>query len=109
MMSFNQQLITFGVIIIATVVMRFVPFLLFPDNKPTPKFVHYLGTVLPAAVFGLLMVYALKGVNILEGSHGLPELIAIIITAAVHLWKRQMLLSISAGTVCYMLLVQLVF
>lgn len=108
-MSFKQQLITFAVIVIATVIMRFIPFVLFPDNKPTPKFIHYLGTVLPAAVFGLLMIYALKNVSILEGSHGLPELIAIIITAAVHLWKKQMLLSISAGTICYMLLVQLVF
>lgn len=108
-MSFNQQLITFGVIVFSTVLMRFVPFVLFPDNKPTPKFIHYLGSVLPAAVFGLLMVYALKNVNILEGSHGMPELIGIIVTAAVHLWKKQMLLSISAGTICYMLLVQLVF
>ena len=108
-MSFKQQLITFAVIVIATVIMRFIPFVLFPDNKPTPKFIHYLGTVLPAAVFGLLMIYALKNVSILEGSHGLSELIAIVITAAVHLWKKQMLLSISAGTICYMLLVQLVF
>lgn len=108
-MSYNEQLITFAVIVFATVIMRFIPFMLFPDNKPTPKFIHYLGTVLPAAVFGLLMIYALKGVNILKGSHGIPELIAIVITAAVHLWKKQMLLSISAGTVCYMLLVQFVF
>ncbi len=108
-MSFKQQIITVGLIILATVIMRFLPFVLFPDNKPTPKFIHYLGTVLPAAVFGLLMIYALKGVSLLQGSHGIPELIAIVITAAVHLWKKQMLLSISAGTVCYMLLVQLVF
>lgn len=108
-MSYNEQLITFAVIVFATVIMRFIPFMLFPDNKPTPKFIHYLGTVLPAAVFGLLMIYALKGVNIFQGSHGIPELIAIVITAAVHLWKKQMLLSISAGTICYMLLVQFVF
>lgn len=108
-MSFKHQLITVGVIILATVIMRFLPFVLFPDNKPTPKFIHYLGTVLPAAVFGLLIIYALKNVSIFEGSHGIPELICIVITAAVHLWKKQMLLSISAGTVCYMLLVQLVF
>lgn len=108
-MSFKEQLITVGIIILATVIMRFIPFILFPDNKPTPKFIHYLGSALPAAVFGLLMVYALKNVSFLQGSHGLPELIAIVITAAVHLWKKQMLLSISAGTICYMLLVQLVF
>lgn len=108
-MSYNEQLITFAVIVFATVIMRFIPFILFPDNKPTPKFIHYLGTVLPAAVFGLLMVYALKGVDIFKAGHGIPELIGIVITAAVHLWKKQMLLSISAGTICYMLLVQLVF
>jgi len=108
-MSFNQQLITFTVIVFATAFMRFVPFILFPDNKPTPKFIHYLGSVLPAAVFGLLMIYALKSVNVLEGTHGIPELIGIIVTATVHLWKKQMLLSISAGTICYMLLIQLIF
>ncbi len=108
-MSFKHQLITVGLIVLATVIMRFLPFVLFPDNKPTPKFIHYLGIVLPGAVFGLLMVYALKSVNILDGSHGLPELIGIVVTAAVHLWKKQMLLSISAGTICYMLLVQFIF
>ena len=109
MMSFNEKLITVAVIILATAIMRFLPFVLFPDNKPTPKFIHYLGVVLPGAVFGLLMVYALKGVELFSGSHGFPELIAIAVTAAIHLWKKQMLLSISAGTVCYMLLVQFVF
>lgn len=109
MMSFKHQLITVALIILATAIMRFLPFVLFPDNKPTPRFIHYLGVVLPAAVFGLLMVYALKGVNVLEGSHGIPELIGIAVTAGVHLWKKQMLLSISAGTICYMLLVQFVF
>lgn len=108
-MSFKHQLITVGLIILATVIMRFLPFILFPDNKPTPKIIHYLGVVLPGAVFGLLMIYALKGVSLLEGSHGIPELIGIAVTAAVHLWKKQMLLSISAGTICYMLLVQFVF
>ena len=108
-MSFKHQIITVLVIILATIIMRFLPFILFPDNKPTPKFIHYLGTVLPAAVFGLLMVYALKNVSILQGSHGIPELIGIVVTSVVHLWKKQMLLSISAGTICYMLLVQFVF
>lgn len=108
-MKFEHQIITVLVIILATVIMRFLPFIIFPDNKPIPKFIHYLGVVLPAAVFGLLIIYALKNVSILEGSHGIPELIGIVVTAAVHLWKKQMLLSISVGTVCYMLLVQFVF
>ncbi len=108
-MTFNEKIITIGVIILATVIMRFLPFVLFPDNKPTPKFIHYLGKVLPPAVFGFLVVYALKNVNLLQGSHGIPEAIAILITALAHLWKKQMLISISLGTVSYMLLVQFVF
>ena len=83
--------------------------LLFPAGKPTPKYIQYLGSVLPAAVFGLLIVYCLKNVSLLTGSHGLPELISIAAVVALHLWKRQMLLSIAGGTVCYMLLVQFVF
>lgn len=108
-MTFKEQLITVGMIILATLIMRFAPFIAFPDNKPTPKFIQYMGKVLPAAVFGLLIVYCLKNVNILEGSHGIPELICIAITAVLQLWKKQMLISISAGTICYMLLVQFVF
>lgn len=88
---------------------RFLPFLLFPADKPTPKYVQYLGKVLPAAVFGLLVIYCLKDVNIFTGSHGIPELIAIGVVVLLHLWKKQMLLSIAGGTICYMLLVQLVF
>lgn len=108
-MSFKHQIITVLVIILATLIMRFLPFVLFPDNKPTPKFIHYLGTVLPAAVFGLLIIYCLKNVSIFEGSKGIPEYISIAITAALHLWKNQMLLSISVGTISYMILVQFVF
>ena len=108
-MTFNQKLITVGMIILATIIMRFLPFVIFPDNKPTPNFIKYLGQVLPAAVFGLLIVYALKNVSIFEGSHGIPELIAIVITALAHLWKKQMLISISLGTISYMVMVQFIF
>ena len=62
-----------------------------------------------SAVFGMLVVYCLKGVSLLSGSYGIPELIAIAVTVGIHLWKRKMLLSVAGGTVCYMLLVQLVF
>ena len=79
------------------------------SKKPTPKTVQYLGKALPCAVFGLLVVYCLKHVSVFSGAHGIPEFIAIAVTAALHLWKKQMLLSIAAGTVVYMLLLQLVF
>lgn len=108
-MTNGQLLITIGCIVLGTVLTRFLPFVLFPAGKQTPKFVGYLGRVLPAAVFGLLVVYCLKDVSLLSGSHGLPELIAIGLVLALHLWKRQMLLSIAGGTVAYMLMVQLLF
>ena len=69
----------------------------------------YLGKSLPSAIFAMLVVYSLRNVDVLGQSHGLPELLAIVVTVALHLWKRQMLVSIAGGTVCYMLLVQLVF
>ena len=88
---------------------RFPAFSYLPAGKQTPKYVQYLGKVLPAAVFGLLVIYCLKDVSVFTGSHGIPELISIILVILLHVWKRQMLLSIAGGTVCYMLLVQLVF
>ncbi len=88
---------------------RFLPFLVFSSKKPTPKYIQYLGNALPSAIFGMLVIYCLKNVNIVAGSHGIPELISILVTVVLHKWKRQMLLSIAGGTVCYMLLVQLVF
>lgn len=108
-MTLQEQIITVAMVVLGTVLTRFLPFLLFPAGKPTPKYIRYLGNVLPSAVFGLLVVYCLKNVDILTGSHGLPELIAIAVVVALHRWKGQMLLSIAGGTVCYMLLVQLVF
>ena len=108
-MTLTQQMITVGMVVLGTMVTRFLPFILFPGDKPAPKYIQYLGKVLPAAVFGLLVVYSLKDVSILTGSHGIPELISILLVIILHVWKRQMLLSIAGGTVCYMLLVQLVF
>jgi branched-subunit amino acid transport protein AzlD len=108
-MTAVQQLVTILVVAAGTVLTRSLPFLLFPAGKPTPKYIQYLGKVLPAAVFGMLVVYCLKNVSFLSGSHGIPELAAIAVTVMIHKWKRQMLLSIAAGTVCYMLLIQLIF
>lgn len=108
-MSLTQQIITVAMVVLGTAVTRFLPFLIFPAGKPTLKYIQYLGKVLPAAVFGLLVVYSLKDVRILAGSHGLPEMISILLVIVLHVWKRQMLLSIAGGTVCYMLLVQFVF
>lgn len=108
-MTLTQQIITIAICALGTMATRFLPFLLFSDKRPTPRYIQYLGKALPAAIFGMLVVYCLKNVDLLSGSHGIPELIAILVTAGLHLWKRQMLLSIAGGTLCYMLLVQLIF
>lgn len=108
-MTVLQEVITVGLCALATMLTRFLPFFVFRADKPTPRYVQYLGKALPAAIFGMLVVYCLKNVNVFAGSHGLPELIAIGLVVGLHLWKRNMLLSIGGGTVCYMLLVQWFF
>ena len=108
-MTLAQQIITIAVVAAATQLTRFLPFIVIPASKPVPAYLRYLGRVLPPAVFGMLIVYCLKDVNPLAGSHGLPELIAIGVVVVLHLAFRRTLVSIAAGTVVYMLLVQLVF
>ena len=108
-MTMTQQLITIGMVALGTILTRFLPFLLFPAGRPTPRYVQYLGKALPPAALGLLVIYCLKDVNFLGGSHGLPELISMALVTALHVWRRNTLLSIAAGTICYMLLAQFVF
>ena len=97
------------VLTLVTMATRFLPFLVFGEKRETPKLITYLGQVLPFAIMGMLVVYCLKDVNFLQKPFGAPELIGIAITAALHIWRRNSLLSIGVGTVCYMLLVQFVF
>lgn len=108
-MTLAQQILTIAICALATMATRFLPFLVFHEGRPTPPLVIYLGKALPSAIFAMLVVYSLRNVDVLSQCHGLPELLAIVVTVALHLWKRQMLVSIAGGTVCYMLLVQLVF
>lgn len=108
-MTLAQQLITIAMVVLGTMLTRFLPFVLFPAGRETPKYIQYLGKVLPGAVFGLLIIYCLKNVSIFAGSRGIPEVISIVLVVGLHLWKRQMLLSIAGGTICYMLLVQFIF
>lgn len=108
-MTTIQQIITIAICVLGTMSTRFLPFVIFSDKRPTPLYIQYLGKALPAAIFGMLVVYCLRNVNILGENHGLPECIAILITVILHLWKRQMLFSIAGGTIAYMLLVQFFF
>lgn len=97
-----------AVIALVTAGLRFLPFALF-RGRETPKFVTYLGTVLPYSIMGMLVVYCLRNTDLTTSPFGLPEAIAVALVAGLHLWKRNTLLSILGGTVCYMLLVQFVF
>lgn len=108
-MTLTQQIVTVALCALGTMITRFLPFIVFRSDKPTPKYIQYIGNALPPAIFGMLVIYCLKDVSLLGGSHGIPEAIAIVAVIALHLWKKNMLLSIAGGTVCYMLLVQFVF
>ena len=108
-MTVTQQVITIGLCVLGTMLTRCLPFLVFRASKPTPKYIVYLGKVLPGAIFAMLVVYCLRNVSLTQYSYGLPEALGIAVTAGLHLWKRQMLLSVAGGTICYMLLLQFVF
>ena len=108
-LNFIQSLIIVCMVALATQITRWTPFLVFSGSRKLPRVVEDLGRLLPPAMMGLLVVYSLRNTDILSGSHGLPEAIAVAVTAGLHLWKRSTLLSILAGTAVYMLLVQLVF
>lgn len=94
---------------VVTMLIRSLPFLVFGGNKKRPVVIDYLADVLPYAIMGMLVVYCLKNVSLVTAPHGLPELIACAAVVLLHLWKRNTLLSIIAGTAVYMLLVQMVF
>ncbi|MEG1930060.1 MAG: branched-chain amino acid transporter permease [Anaerovorax sp.] len=105
----TQTLIIILAVAFGTMITRFLPFLLFPERKDPPKYITYLGQVLPPAMMGLLVVYALKGVSFTSAPHGLPELLSIIAIVFLHKWKSNMLISIGGGTALYMLLIQVLF
>ena len=101
----------FMVLMIAavTAALRFAPFFIFNSERPVPKFVTYLGRVLPYSIMAMLVVYCLKGISFTKAPFGLPELISVAVVAVLHIWKRNTLFSIICGTICYMALIQFVF
>lgn len=107
--TLTEQIMTIAVVVLGTMTTRFLPFILFPAHKKPPRYITYLGTVLPFAVIGLLVVFSLKNTAWTSGVYGAPELISIGIVILLHIWKRNMLVSIAGGTALYMLLVQFVF
>lgn len=106
-MTLSQSLLTVLVILLGTVLTRFLPFWLFPGDRETPAFVRYLGKVLPSAVLGMLVIYCYKDVSLTSGTHGVPEFLAGALVVLLHIWKKNVFLSLALGTGAYMLLLRL--
>lgn len=104
-----HSVLIIAVVALVTIALRFLPFLIFGENRTTPPLIAYLGKVLPYAIMGMLVVYCLKDMTLTVSPFGIPEITGCAVVALLHLWKRNTLLSIGAGTVFYMLLVQFVF
>lgn len=92
---------------LVTALTRFLPFLIFSKQEKLPDIITYLGKVLPTAIMAMLVVYCLKDLNVTVFPYGLKELAAVLVVAVLHIYKRNILLSIVCGTLCYMLLIQL--
>lgn len=108
-MTLTEQILTIAAAVLGTMVTRYLPFIIFPANKKTPPIISYLGKMLPAAVMALLVVFALKDVSFLSGSHGLPEALAIALIILLQVYIKNILLTIASGTIFYMFLVQNIF
>ncbi len=92
-----------------TFITRVIPFLIFPKGKPIPRTIEYLGKVLTPAVIGMLVVYCLRETSVSIAPYGIPEGVSLVAVVVLHIWKRNNLLSIGAGTLIYMFLIQVVF
>ena len=95
------------VIALVTAAIRFLPFVVFNGNRKTPKIIEKLGSMLPYAIMGMLVVYCLKDVNFTSASGYLPEAVACLLVGVLYIRKRNTLISIVAGTICYMVMVQM--
>ena len=108
-MNTVHSILLIAVISLVTILIRFLPFLVFQNENTMPKAFRYLGGVLPGAVMGMLAVYCFKSTVITVWPFALPEIIATAVVVALYLWKKNTLLSIAVGTILYMFLIQRVF
>lgn len=108
-MTNSRALLIIVIVAACTLITRLIPFVLFGGKRQVPKAVTYLGNILPPAIMATLVVYCLKGADLFSDNHGLPEFLSTALVALLHVWKRNVLLSIAVGTFCYMFLIQVVF
>jgi branched-subunit amino acid transport protein AzlD len=106
MINVPHSLAIIAVVAVCTFMLRAVPFVIFSKKKTVPAAINYLGQYLPAAIMAALVVYCLRGVNFLIGSHGIPELAAVALVIILHSWKKNILLTVLVSTIAYMIMVQ---
>ena len=109
-MTLSEQVVTVVMAVAATMMTRFLPFVVFRPGRPTPRYILYLGKVLPPSVFALLVVYCLRNIDLNGGwpvRDAVCQVVAVAVTVVVHVWRRNMMWSIAAGTLCYILLVEI--
>lgn len=121
-MTITQQIITVAAGVVATMLTRFIPFIVFRPGKPTPKYILYLGKVLPASVFALLVMYCLRHISFIKltttasgisdwhfilPNDTIAQLIGVFFTIAVHVWRKSIMWSLAAGTICYMIMIRI--
>ena len=109
MIDTTHSLLLVLVMAVFTALTRFLPFIAFPEGRKKPKVIIYLGKVLPYALIGMLVVYCFKGVSVVTAPFGIPEILAAVLVAVLHIWKRNTLISVFSGVIFYMVLVQFVF
>ena len=108
-MSENKAWLLALVMALVTAALRVLPFLIFKDQSKTPKIIHKLSSLLPYAIMGMLVVYCLKDISFVSIDNYLPTVISALLIVVLHVWKRNTLLSIVAGTACYIVCVQFIF
>ena len=99
----GQILLTLLVIFAVTYALRLAPFVALRRVRDSAV-VDHLARTMPLGVMAILVVYTLSTVDLTAAPHGLPELAGVGVTAALHLWRRNAMLSIVGGTGTYMAL-----
>lgn len=105
-MSDTYIIMVIAVMASVTILLRFLPFILFDHGEQLPEWISYLGKVLPPAIMSMLLVYCLRNIDFFDAKHGFPELICVGAAMLLHNWKRNSLLSIGGSTLLYMIIIQ---
>ena len=109
MIDTTHSLLLVLVMAVFTALTRFLPFIAFPEGRKKPKVIIYLGKVLPYSLIGMLVIYCFKNVSVISAPFGIPEILAAVLVALLHIWKRNTLISVFSGVIFYLILVQFIF